>query len=327
MIPLQTLDVPLVEWEEGCGRLQGCYPTMTNAEYHNSEALSPSGTGDILDAPAIYRHRRDNRKPPTDAMVDGSAVHALVLEPHRNLVPVMPSDLYNPVAPVRPEIAKGNAKKGTPEKEAFEQWKPLNASWEAECKDIAKRRAEWRASLDPEAMTLPPGRMKHVLGAADSIKSCGQLSEELLVQGQAEASFFHTCTETGAYVRIRPDWWHEETGTIIDIKKSRSASYRYFRKAAGDLGYFRNAAMQWDILEQMGMKVNTFVFVVVEPEPPYLVQLFEYDDQDLDQGRRGWKQAATTWKTCTESGEWPGYPDGIAMLTIPPYLRDLDYDA
>ena len=54
-------------------------------DYFNVEALSASGAKLLLKSPAHYRYWKDNPKEPTPAMVFGTVVHALVLEPQRDL--------------------------------------------------------------------------------------------------------------------------------------------------------------------------------------------------------------------------------------------------
>lgn len=50
-------------------------------DYFKLEALSASGAKELLRSPAHYRYWKDNPKEPTAAMVFGTVVHALILEP------------------------------------------------------------------------------------------------------------------------------------------------------------------------------------------------------------------------------------------------------
>lgn len=51
-------------------------------QYHASTGLSHSGARHILASPARYKWQLDHPTPPTDAMEEGTAFHALVLEDH-----------------------------------------------------------------------------------------------------------------------------------------------------------------------------------------------------------------------------------------------------
>ena len=76
--------IPLVELEESGERLQGQFADMPASDYHQSLALSNSGLGRLLRSPMHYKHGFGESTP---AMQLGTAVHALVLEPHLDLVP------------------------------------------------------------------------------------------------------------------------------------------------------------------------------------------------------------------------------------------------
>ena len=269
----QTLDIPLVEWEEGGNRLQGCYH-LTNAEYHTSRALSPSGSGSILKAPAIYAMNREEANDPSPAMVDGSAIHAIVLEPERNLVPEIPLELQPTAAPERPPIADGRAKAGTPEKEAFKAWKKLDDEHRAKEAKKDEARAEWFATLSPDAIMLHGKRRDRIFGCAQAIAKMIEGEGVDLSAGLVEKCFFHTDESTGAYLRCKPDFFDPESGVIIDVKSARSAEGRAFKRQAADLGYYRLAAAQWDLLEMMGYNVSSFIFAVGESDAPYLTRLF-----------------------------------------------------
>jgi len=58
-------------------------------DYFSLEALSASGAKELLRSPAHYRYWKDNPKEPTAAMVFGTLVHALILEPHRSIYDVV----------------------------------------------------------------------------------------------------------------------------------------------------------------------------------------------------------------------------------------------
>lgn len=58
-------------------------------DYFDIEALSASGAKELLRSPAHYRHWKDTAKEPTPAMIFGTLVHALILEPDRSLSSVV----------------------------------------------------------------------------------------------------------------------------------------------------------------------------------------------------------------------------------------------
>jgi hypothetical protein len=309
---MSALDVPIFEWEEGGNRLEGCYENLSNEEYHSSWALSSTKAKRLLQSPAhsLVPIKR------TPAMEDGSALHALVLEPERDLVPIMPEKY---ALPERPEDANGKAKKDSPEKKMFLDWKKECAS-----REVAQE--YWRAALDPEAILLDGARLHNVQSMAQSVLNNEGLKRGGLLDGLKEASFFATDKKTGAYVRAKLDIWNPDTRIICDVKKCKDASERGFRSAVAEYGYHLSAAMYIEVLEMLGHQVDHFYFICVDAYAPHAVAVYELCDNSLDQGRREWRKAAKLWLGCKKSGVWPGYSTGITTLTLPGWKRDDLFD-
>jgi hypothetical protein len=62
-----------------------------------------------------------------------------------------------------------------------------------------------------------------------------------------------------------------------------------------------------------------FVFIAQEKEPPYLVSVVEFDAEAIAEGHRLNRQAIDLFKRCVDTGEWPGYDDGITPISLPPW--------
>lgn len=285
MSAAQTLDTPIVELEESGARLQGCFPDMSNADYHSSQALSNSGIGRLLRSPAHYKIGFGN---PTPAMQLGSAVHALVLEPHLNLVP----------APIKVDRRTKQGK----------------ADW-----------AEFEATLRPDSIVLSPADYEKARYMAAAVTTNEGVLRSGLLEGAKESSFFAADAE-GCYRRARTDIYSPATGLITDLKTCRDASEREFRRSVGSYGYYRQSPWYTDTVELAGGPTCDMVFLCVENVEPYCVALYGLDQSTVDQGRRENAEAAKLWAKCQESGKWPGYPEGVGMLTLPSYLRDIDFD-
>ena len=147
-----------------------------------------------------------------------------------------------------------------------------------------------------------------------------------LLEGAKENSFFAQ-DEHGCYRRARADIFSPEVGLLTDLKTSRDASEREFRRSMGSLGYHRQAAWYSETVELCGLPTCDMVFLVVENTAPYAVAVYGLDHSTIDQGKRECAEAAKLWAKCTETGEWPGYPEGVGMLVLPSYLRDADFDS
>jgi len=105
---LKTFDggaAELAAFEAAGNRLDGCYAGMRNSTYHTSTAFSSSKAKTILHAPSDILLPRNQ----TPAMEDGSCLHALLLEPHLNLVPEMPKGYKEPEKPANAKVVKAVA--------------------------------------------------------------------------------------------------------------------------------------------------------------------------------------------------------------------------
>lgn len=283
---MSTLDTPLVEQEEAGVRLSGQFEDMTNSEYHSSMALSNSGISRLLRSPLHYKHGFGE---PSEAMKLGTAVHALVLEPHLNLVPVAP--------------------------DVNKRTKQGRADW-----------AAFEASLAPDAVLLGVKDYDRARYMAAAVTSNEGVKRSGLLEGAKEQSFFAE-DEHGCYRRSRTDIFSPSVGLLTDLKTARDASEREFRRAVGSLGYHRQAAWYSETVELCGLPTCDMAFLVVENTAPYAVAVYGLDHATVDQGKRECAEAAKLWSKCTETGEWSGYEEGVGMLTLPGHLRDLSWDA
>lgn len=110
-------------------------------DYFNVEALSASGAKLLLKSPAHYRYWKDNPKKATPAMVFGTVVHAMVLEPHRDL-----SQLY------AVKTLNWATKEGKEEKARLEAYGLPVISQDDEDRALRVRDAFWSNSFIKELM-------------------------------------------------------------------------------------------------------------------------------------------------------------------------------
>jgi len=60
-------------------------------------------------------------------------------------------------------------------------------------------------------------------------------------------------------------------------------------------------------------------FVMQETEPPYLLSVFEIDEEGREIGRKMAATALAFWRRCLADNVWPGYPARIVTAEIPPW--------
>lgn len=99
---------------------------------------------------------------------------------------------------------------------------------------------------------------------------------------------------------------------IQDLKTSSDLSTKALQRSVFNYGYHIQAN---SYEEAVGICYPAFLgrirtnFLFCETETPFCVRVMPLAGSMNELGRRAWDEAKTTWKTCTESGEWPGYSD------------------
>lgn len=123
----------------------------------------------------------------------------------------------------------------------------------------------------------------------------------------------------GVPMRCRFDALSNDDTTAVDLKTTLDASPAGFRKSIAQYGYHVQAAWYEDTLEASDGERPSMTFVTVEKTAPYLVAVYTLDPVWRDMGRTAAAEARRLYTECTETGTWPGYPEGIQMLEPPPW--------
>lgn len=252
---------------------------MTNAEYHAHPAVSKSDLDAVHRSPMHYLYRRENPQQPTSALLTGSVVHKMVLEP----------ETFAEEYIAAPAIDR-RTKAGKEEYAAFEQ--------EAAGKIIV-----------PKDMIVLAGNIAEAI-------SHHKKARALLSGGKAETSHFWTDIRTGIECKCRPDYLR--SGFCVDLKTTQDASPEAFEKAAYNYRYYVQAHWYLQGLKQCGVTdAEDFVFVAVEKEPPYAVAVYFADELMLALGEREARADLDLLSACKNTGLYHGYDEDIQPLSLP----------
>lgn len=112
---------------------------------------------------------------------------------------------------------------------------------------------------------------------------------------------------SGVVIRFTPDWISQQS-IIVNLLSTSDAGSENFSKEANSFKLHKRAAIQMD-----GIKPSVSVFVMVEKEAPYKLQVHCFDDRSIDLGRREYVQNCITYMECLQTGKWPGLPEKINM--------------
>jgi PDDEXK-like domain of unknown function (DUF3799) len=270
----------------------GIYYDLPIDVYHADETtVSKSGLDDVARAPAIYRALHDERRRvpppvPTPQMFIGTLGHCATLEPDAFLKRYM----------VGPSVHR-----------ATKEWKQF----------VERAAAERCEPIQVEQYDA-------AMGMAESVRRLPEV-RDALATGNPEVSACWRDATTGALCRCRPDWVHpvgNEGVILVDLKTTTDASPEAFARTVTHWRYHVQDAFYEDgFAAASGLEVLGFIFAVVEREYPYAASACMLVDEDVEAGRRTYRRNLATYAECHRTGIWPGYGDGIHLITLPPWAE------
>lgn len=253
---------------------------MSDIEYHARPEVSSTEARLVLQSPAKYRWRKDN--PP---LIDdspkfdiGKAVHAKVLGQGADVVVVDADD-----------------------------WRT---------KAARETREDARVAGKAPLLTR---EFEAVNAMAESVLAHTTARAILSQSGDTEVSLF--ADVDGVPTRARFDFLPDKTErrtVAADLKTTTDASKKQFESSVARYEYAVQRAWYLDTLNATtGDETAEMVFIAVEKEPPYLVAVYQLPAVWAEKGHTMARKAAQTWRACTDSGVWPGYPDEVQLLDEP----------
>lgn len=257
---------------------------MSFDDYRRHPSVANSDLTQIAKSPAHYQFYKQNPKNETAALLFGRALHKLLLEP----------DSFNNEYVFLPEINM-RTKDGKAQLDAFVE--------QNKGKDV----------LSSDIKT-------ELYNTVESIKNNDFVKNILSLPSMKEVSMFWQDACTGIACKGRADLIIPDNNIIIDIKSSRDAGIDYFSKALFDYRYFIQAAYYSDGYEAITGKIPQFCFIVFEKEPPYGVMTYLIDQRAISAGREVYKRDLATYKRCSETGIWEGYPQRIVDIDMPEWV-------
>lgn len=266
-------------------RPPGIYDIPNDVYHADRASLSSTGARKLLSStPAQFRYDLDHPEPPKKAFDIGTAAHRLVLGDGPDLT-LVDHPVWN-TKQAKAEVAQAREAGAVPLKR--DEWEQVHAM------AAELRRHPLAAALfDPD-------------------------------YGKPEQSLFWTDKATGVQCRARLDWLDDARGgrlLLPDLKTAHNASQAKFEKAVLDFRYDQQADHYVDGVTQLGLAEDvSFVFVVQEKDPPYLVNVIELATPWLVMAADRNKRAREIYAECTATGVWPGYGSEVSMAWPPDWL-------
>ncbi len=257
----------------------GIYNDLSNEAYHAGPGISRSKLWTAFTKSPA--HAMAEKITQTKAMLIGSVVHVATLEPD-----VFESDY------VRSEKFDKRTNIG---KLAAEQFADQN---------------DGKEIIEPDVYDL-------AAYIRDSLHS-SSIVRDLLRGGKAEHSAYWEDFETGELCRVRPDM--AQPGCIIDLKTTQDASAAGFAKSVATFGYHLQDAYYSEGWTQAGGgKVDNFLFLAVEKDPPYAWAIYELDQDARAEGQAIMRHALNLFHNCRESNHYPAFSHEVTQLALPPW--------
>lgn len=267
----------------------GLYPDMPAEEYHGIAAMSAGGLRRMRQSPAhFYGKQLDPNRPesePTPAMKAGTLFHTVLFEPGE-------IDSRYIVKPYG-----------------------LNLS--------TKEGKAWKASLPTGLEIIDADQFLKARTQAERVRALPDVAA-LLQDGAPEASAFWIDERTGELCKCRPDWTSttRDGVILIDGKSCPDASPEGFARTAWNMSYLHTAAWYVDGYEAAtGQKVLGYVFAAVEHEWPYVAAPYMVPEDVLDMARAENRRLLDLYAECKRAGSWPGYAQGVQLITLPAWAQ------
>lgn len=261
---------------------------MTNKEYHSAEGLSKSMMDKLKKSPAHLKYSMEKPEEQTEAMVLGSLMHTLLLEPK----------LFGKEYAVLPKIDR-RTNQGKLEYGYF-------------CQANEGKTIITQEQLDQ--VKIWANKIKHHPIAGKYFKKN--------LNTQNEVSIFWRDNFTQELCKARLDRIVDDV--VIDLKTAMSAHPDDFQRKAYELGYHRQAYWFSEGYEnEFGHRPQKFLFIVVEKMEPYNVVVYEADEFFIEVGGVECRKLLQTYHYCKETNNWFGYNGEnaeIQMLSLPNYV-------
>lgn len=280
--------------------------------------VSASGLVTLDESPKHFHSKyilKEDQDDDTEAKEDGKLVHLSVLEPQRfkeTCIVLDAKDGYlETVDDLKTRIkSHGQEPKGKKKADFILQlltiepdakiWDTYEANMRASGKQLVSAKDykkctriieeiskhDWLAKLPQEKSNEVPGYFVHKSG--------------VIISFRLDSFFVGTHKETGAQIPM-----------VLDLKKTRNASPRKFQTAMEEYKMIMLAAIYVDAVNAILKRDDTrFCWIAVEEKPPYCLETYIAEDEDIVLGRYAYEAMIEKLLWCHKENKWPGYTNG-----------------
>lgn len=266
-----------IKYLEDNGVIFGEWQDIEDDFYHGSPGISASGLKTIISkCPAKYKYGKSMVTPKSEALMLGSAIHKYILE-HDDF------DKHFLISPAN--------------KKTERQWKVFANQYKDDERPILRSSQgemlqgifdSLRKSKDKEGTNTYNGVIIH----PDAVR---------------EQALYIVDKELDIILKIKVDIRIKDT--FFDLKSTKDAGSKGFAKDAANLLYFVQAAFYLYVAKQADKEANTFGFVAVEKEPPYVHGVILVEDEDIKNDTSRIKKVLKDYSYYLHNDIWPAYEE------------------
>ena len=295
--------------------------------YHQAPGLSSGQVKTFALQSARHFHWRyvleQAPRKETDAMLLGTLVHCLVLEPddfekryEQELQLADYPQALNKVDELKRYCKEqGLPVSGTKQELASRilEQEPDAPIWEHM---LSRQRESKRRIVKPEQWDKARRMRDGVLDNPDAAA--------LFAAGHPEVSVWASHEPTGQLVKCRADWLRAD-GICADLKTCACSSPSDFARDCAKFGYDLQEVHYTTTLAGAGVACQFFCFVAIESEPPHLCQVYELNDRSRQLALGRYEAAMKAIAECRTLDDWPGYAEPLSTLSLPAWhLKTLE---
>ena len=272
------------------------------SDYHAIKALSNSSLSVLKRSPTEFYKRfitGEMKGQETDAMLLGSAVHMLALEPDEF------DDKY------RIETGPINASTGRPygrESKKFEAW--LDRAMYEDARIILLQEEFAESIAIAKAFQAHPAIAAIMASRAEKL-----FESEYGLQYEGSCNF-------RVDLKCKIDFVCPSERLIIDLKTTSDPSPYAWGWSAEDFGYHRQAAIYSDAMESKYGEPFRFLFGVVRSKEPYEAAVYELDAESINRGRSEYEALIEECIDRKAKNDWlSDWQRGVFPINVPTRRR------
>jgi len=266
---------------------EGVYSGVSHDDYNSAHGLRRTSMTSLMTSAKYYKWRLENPMKWSDALSFGTAFHTAILEPEK----------FDDEFAIAPNVSK-------------------------------RTKAYKEFVEETEKTVIHPDDIVQIEAMRKSIES-HSLAMSFLKGHTVEESAWSMLG--GQSVKARSDVAIYDRNILVDLKTTQDASYKEFQRSSYKYKYDVQAAYYMDVFNSaiLGDEYSTatkmpfdkFVFIAIDKNPPYDLQVYVADPTMIEMGRNKYCEALATLGESQRTNKYQGYSEEVINLSLPPWAE------